>query len=271
MSARIVHVVFKTHLDIGFTDLAAEVIRRYREDYLPAALNVARELRQRGGDRFIWTTGSWLIDDALEHGDAALKKSLEAGIAAGDVRWHALPFTMHTELLDADLVRHGLSLSQRLDKRFGLKTIAAKMTDVPGHTRGLVPLLVDAGVTFLHIGVNPASRAPQVPDCFRWKLGEAEIVVGYDKSGYGTALEIEGCDHVLAFAHTGDNQGPQGPDQILAEFARVRSSFTGADVRAGTLDDFARAVDGVRASLPVVDQEIGDTWIHGTGTDPYKT
>ncbi len=271
MSVSTVHVVFKTHLDIGFTDFAAEVVRQYREKFLPAALSVARELRQRGGDRFIWTTGSWLIDHAFEHGDAALKKALEEGIAAGDVRWHALPFTMHTELLDVDLVRHALTLSQRLDRRFAVKTVAAKMTDVPGHTRGLVPILADAGVTFLHIGVNPASRAPQVPDCFRWKVGAAEIVVGYDKSGYGSALQVPGLDHVLAFAHTGDNQGPQGPDQILAEFARVRSSFTGAEVRAGTLDDFARAVDGVRASLPVIEQEIGDTWIHGTGTDPYKT
>lgn len=34
---RHVSVVFKTHLDIGFTDLAARIIRRYLEDYIPAS------------------------------------------------------------------------------------------------------------------------------------------------------------------------------------------------------------------------------------------
>ena len=33
------------------------------------------------------------------------------------------------------------------------------MTDVPGHTLGIVPLLAEAGVRFLHLGVNTASPA----------------------------------------------------------------------------------------------------------------
>ena len=55
-------VVFKTHLDIGYTDLAAAVLRRYCTRFIPRALATARELREAGGpDRFVWTTGSWLI------------------------------------------------------------------------------------------------------------------------------------------------------------------------------------------------------------------
>ena len=57
-----VHIVFKTHLDLGFTDLAANVRRAYFEHYIPAALNLAARLRAEGAaERFIWTTGSWLI------------------------------------------------------------------------------------------------------------------------------------------------------------------------------------------------------------------
>ncbi|MGO8565506.1 hypothetical protein ACC743_40025, partial [Rhizobium ruizarguesonis] len=56
----------------------------------------------------------------------------------------------HTELMSPDLFRAGLSYSQELDRLFGKTTIAAKMTDVPGHTLVMVPLLCEAGIRFLH-------------------------------------------------------------------------------------------------------------------------
>ena len=70
--------------------------------------------------------------------------------------------------MDRTLAEFALSIARRLDERFGKKTIAAKLTDVPGHTIGLVPVLARAGVEYLHIGVNGASYVPEVPPVFRW-------------------------------------------------------------------------------------------------------
>jgi len=267
---RSIHLVFKTHLDVGFTDYAAQVVRNYFKKYIPAALRVARELRQAGNDRFIWTTGSWLIYEYLEQAAPAERQEMEEGILAGDIAWHALPFTTHTELMDAGLFRFGLSLSQALDKRFGRHTIAAKMTDVPGHTRAIIPLLAEAGVVFLHIGVNPGSTVPSVPGLFRWQdPGGAEVLVMYE-SGYGSAFEIPGLEHSLAFGHTMDNMGPQSPGQVLDVYREVRARLPGARVFASTLSDFAAQLVRVRETLPILTQEIGDTWIHGIGSDPIK-
>jgi hypothetical protein len=36
------------------------------------------------------------------------------------------------------------------------------------------------------------------------------------------------------------------------------------------MDAFAALIEPVRSTLPVIEQEIGDTWIHGAGTDPAK-
>ena len=59
-------VLFKTHLDVGFTDLAANVVDRYMTEYIPRALDIARELNLPGQERrFVWTTGSWLIAEYL--------------------------------------------------------------------------------------------------------------------------------------------------------------------------------------------------------------
>jgi len=272
MTIRRVHLIFKTHLDVGFTDLAGSVVAGYFERHIPAALALAQQLRQTGAaERFVWTTGSWLIYEYLEQASPAARARMEAGIAAGDIAWHALPFTFHSELLDPGLFRFGLSLSQELDRRFGKTTIAAKMTDVPGHTRGSVPLLAAGGVRFLHIGVNPASTPPDVPPVFVWRDPTgAQVMVMYHKGSYGEAMTVPGLDEAIEFAHTGDNLGPQSPEEIQAAFAAARLRFPGAEIVASTLDAYAAALGRVEDQLPLVTQEIGDTWIHGAGSDPAK-
>ncbi|HEX9018081.1 MAG TPA: hypothetical protein VF806_02780, partial [Anaerolineaceae bacterium] len=101
---RTIHLVFKTHLDVGFTDFAARVVDNYFHSYIPGAIALAETMRQRGAEeRFVWTTGSWLIYEYLEQAGPAERRRMEAAIAAGDIAWHALPFTTHSELMDADL------------------------------------------------------------------------------------------------------------------------------------------------------------------------
>ncbi len=271
-SIRKIHLIFKTHLDVGYTDFARNVLENYIEHFIPNALRLARQLREAGGpERFVWTTGSWLIYEYLEQASPAKRAEIEAAIAAGDIAWHGLPFTTYTDMLDAGLFRFGLGLSQELDRRFGKRTIAAKMTDVPGHTRAMLPLLVEAGIRFLHIGVNSASTPPDVPPVFAWRApGGAEVLVMYHKGSYGDLMLVPGLDEAIAFAHTNDNLGPQPPGEIRAIFESYRRAFPGADVVASTMDAFATALARVRDSLPVVGGEIGNTWIHGVASDLLK-
>lgn len=266
-----VHVIFKTHLDIGFTHLAAHVTTQYMKEYIPKAIALSEQLEAEGGnERFIWTTGSWLIRHYLDHAPQEAVQRMEQAISRGYIAWHGLPFTTHTELMDAGLFRFGLSIAQGLDRQFGKQTIAAKMTDVPGHTIGMVPLMQEAGLRYLHIGVNPASTRPDVPRLFRWQAESgADIVVNY-AGNYGEALEIEGLKDVLLFAHTGDNCGPPDAEEIRQQFREIQQRYPGAEIRASTMDAFARRLEEVRHLLPVLREELGDTWIHGAATDPLK-
>lgn len=272
MTASTIHLVFKTHLDIGFTQLAERVRRQYHEIFIPGAIDTGEHfLREDPNQRlFVWTTGAWLIWDHLETQPPERVRRLEHAIEHGLIRWHALPFTTHTELMSPALFRAGLSYAQELDRRFGVKTVAAKMTDVPGHTLGIVPLLARAGVKFLHIGVNTASTPPDVPDLFRWRApGGEEILVAYQKS-YGSTHFVEGTDLALSFAHTNDNIGPQSVGQAVDCHRDLRDEYPNADIRASTLDAFAEAIWPLRERFPLIEREIGDSWIHGVGTDPAK-
>lgn len=259
-------VVFKTHLDIGFTDLAEKVTANYLCSYLQGAMGVARQMRgeQEG---FIWTTGSWLIEKFLE--ESPDRDVLEEAVQNGEVRWHGLPFTTHTELMDEELFRYGLGISQGLDARFGMHTIAAKMTDVPGHTRAMIPYLVQSGIRFLHIGVNPASRRPQVPTLFWWKAVTGEKLLVMYNNDYGELTPIGEGGTAVYFAHTGDNRGPQSPEVVREIYKGLHKRYPEAALCGGTLEDVAQEAL-IQEDLPEIEEEIGDTWIHGAGTDPRK-
>jgi len=266
-----VHVVFKTHLDIGFTDLAANVVKKYLHEFMPMAIRLARETRELPGDRrFKWTTGSWLIQSFLEQADRTGRQTLETAIEAGDICWHAMPFTTHSEVLDASVFAAGLQLSQRLDERFGRNTISAKMTDVPGHTRGIVPILRQAGVKLLHIGVNPASTPPAVPPVFVWQAPDGSRISVMYQQDYGGIRPLPGTDEAVAIMFTGDNHGPQTVEQVVDAYHRIQAQFPDAEVAASDLNDVAKTLQGVMDRLPVVTGELGDSWIHGIGSDPLK-
>ncbi|NOU71306.1 DUF5054 domain-containing protein [Paenibacillus sp. LMG 31458] len=266
-----VHVIFKTHLDIGFTDLAEHVIDRYMNQFIPQALDLSEQLAMEEGNvKFLWTTGSWLIHEYLHTAQPDLRVRMEEALRQGRIVWHGLPFTTHTELMDAKLFEFGLSLSKKMDQQFGKTTIAAKMTDVPGHTIGMVPILARNGIRYLHLGVNPTCKRPHVPPVFVWRASDgSEIIVNY-ADDYGKTLELDGLEDALYFAHTGDNNGPSPIEDVRALFAKLQLQYPGAVIMASTLDAFAEKLLPLKHLLPVIREEIGDTWIHGAASDPWR-
>ncbi len=267
-----IHLIFKTHLDIGFTDYAANVHLQYHDNFLPSAIATGEHFWHENPEKpkFIWSTGAWLIHEHLEKGPPESRKKLERAIARGLIDWHALPYTTHTEFLSAQLFNAGLEYSRDLDRRFGRQTTAAKMTDVPGHTIGIVPLLAQAGVRFLHIGVNSASMPPDVPPVFRWRVpGGDEIVVMY-QNDYGATCFPIGMDQGIGFAHTQDNIGPQSIAQVVEAHRLMVAENPGSQIIPSTLTEYGNILWQERERFPVVTQEIGDSWIHGVGSAPSK-
>ncbi len=264
-------VMFKCHLDVGFVDTQAAVIKKYFEQHFPNAIQIAKTLRQSGDERYVWTTGSWLLYEYLEQASTEERKRMEQAIVAGDIAWHALPFTWQTELLNRSAIAGAIGFSKSLDRRFGRKTTGAKMTDVPGHSRGLIGPLAENGVTFLDIGVNSASTPPDVPPAFIWKdPNGASIVMMYHRLEYGGVVRLPQSDLAVAVEVRDDNLGPHTVEEIRKIYADLRQQFPNASIKASNLTDIANAVEPHKSALPVLTQEIGDTWIYGVASDPVK-
>ncbi len=263
-------VMFKCHFDAGFIDTQAAVVHRYFKEYFPRAIDLANELRQAGSYRYVWTTGSWLLYEYLEQASPAERTRMEKAISAGDIAWHALPFTWQTELMDPSMISGSIGLSKSLDRRFGKTTTGAKMTDVPGHTRGLNAPLAAQGVKFLDLGVNDASTPADLPPLFVWKNADGASLAVMYHHGYGGVVRVPDSDVAIAIVVRDDNAGPHTAEEIRATYTSLSRDYPNAQIIPTNLTEIANAVDAHRGSLPTVTGEIGDTWIHGVASDPLK-
>ena len=274
---REVIVTFKTHFDIGYTDLPSVVVDRYRTTMIDQALDVADRSRALPPEQqFVWTVPGWPMSKIAEDwpGQTASRKArvLQA-MKDGRFVVHGLPFTTHTELLEPEDLVRGLGFASRLSRELGLALPRdAKMTDVPCHSWILPTLLRHAGIEFLHLGCNSASSSPEVPLLFWWEGPDgSRLLTMYSASGYGTGL-VPPVDWPyrtwLVVQHTGDNHGPPTPEEVRQLLAQAAERLPGVKVRIGRLSDFSDAILAETPQIPVIRGDMPDTWIHGPMCDP---
>lgn len=270
-----VWVVIKSHFDLGYTDLAANVFQRYRVEMMDNALKVIDEDRKLPSEkRFVWTVPGWPLWAQMlgPEQDQSRKARVEQAVREGAIRVHALPFTMHTESLDLEDLVRGLEYSCMVCRKYGKPLpIAAKMTDVPSHSWVLPILLNHAGIKFLHLGDNSASQYPRVPSLFWWEGPDGSRILCNYNASYGSSI-IPPADwplkNYLSMVMAGDNIGPPGPADVEKLRNEYEQQLPGVKVHFGTLDDFARAALAENPKLPVVRGDMPDTWIHGLMANP---
>jgi hypothetical protein len=269
-------VVFKTHFDIGYTDFATNVVQRYRTRMIDQALEVVEQNRDLPPQQqFTWTLSGWPMHKILQDwpGQSPRRKErVEQALRDGRFVVHALPFSTHTELLEAEDYVRGLGYSSQLARRLGLELPHdGKMTDVPEHTWMLATLLKHAGIDFMMIGCNGSSGSLKVPWLYWWQGPDGSRVLTMYSPHYGTQLAPppDWPYHTwLACIHTGDNHGPPRPDEVRKLLDQAAKQFPGVKVRIGRLSDFGDAILAEKPNLPVVRGDCPDTWIHGPMSDP---
>lgn len=277
MNLKKIILVFKTHFDIGFTDLASNVTGRYAKEMLEEVIETCKKTQDMGKLRYVWTMPSWPLMYMVKNCEPHLREQLDELIGNGQVVWHALPFTTHTDFVSQKEYLEGLKYSRQLAELYHKPCpVSAKMTDVPGHSVMLPDLLSQAGIRFLHLGCNEFATPPAVPNLFFWQApGGRKVLTMYSKGGYGTGL-VPPADWKypvwMALMHTHDNKGPQSAEAIRKMAGQIRELYPDTEVVCGTMDDFYRELAQCNLDdLPVIKKDMADTWIHGVGAYPKET
>ena len=271
-------VVFKTHYDIGYTDLVTNILTRYRTVFADRALAVIDQSQSLPPEqRFTWTVPGWPLKEMLWAGQTPERREkLVQAVKDNRLAVHAMPFSLQTETLDLEDLVEGMTYSAHLTAGLGLPLPrAAKMTDVTEHTWVLPTLLTHAGVTFLHVGCNGGSKPMQVPPLFWWEGPDGSRLLTSYSPEYGTELlpPANWPYHTwLAVIMTSDNQGPPKAEQVNNLVAQATKALPGVKVKFGRLEDFYDAFTAEHnTNIPVVRGDMPDTWIHGFESMPIET
>jgi hypothetical protein len=290
-----VHVVSMTHLDVGYTNFAANVCSLYFNQHLPNAARLAQQLRDRAGEeRFIFTSHAWLLLEFFdniaqctnERPDRTTIELVEKAIQQGDITWHAHAFTMFIPMMDKNMFNFSLSLSSVLDKRFNQtrKTSASHKDDM-GQPISTIPTFAENGIKSLHIGTNPDCRAADLPPAFVWKHEETKnelLTMMYNKPSPATPCSAESCiyggdvvlpefDQAMVYHFTQDNTGPPSINDVIRVWSNIKTHYPNAELIASTLETFSQSLLKLyKDKLPVITDELGSTWTYGLASDPHK-
>lgn len=269
-------LVFKTHFDIGFTDLKSNVLNQYSTTMLDDLLSTCEASQNDKDLKYVWSMPSWPLVHMLEQAEETKKDRLIKMIENKQVCWHGLPYTSHFDICGIEDYIRGFSYAKKLSEQFNMDyPIAAKMTDVPGHGRMLPTVLSSAGISFLHLGCNEFATPPNVPFLFHWEGPDgSRVLTMYNKDGYGSGIvPTDDWEYPvwMALMSTHDNCGPQSAEFIKETVNKIKKQYPDVEVVTGTLDDFYNDLATCDLStLPVIQKDLADTWIHGAGTYPTE-
>lgn len=267
-------IVYKTHFDIGYSELARNVVHKYRTEMLDHALdNIEKNSKSSKNEQFVWTVPGWPMKQIVWKGQQPERKAaLEKAIRSGNLVVHALPYTTHTEINELEDMVRGLGDASSIARKYGLELPrAAKMTDVPSHVWMLPTLLNHAGVQFFHVGCNLTNKMPEVPTLFWWEGPDGSRLLTMATQGYGTpAMPPKNWPYSawIYINQTGDNEGPPSPETVQRDLAFFKKNLPGVKVKIGQLSDFSDAILEAKADIPVVKADMPDSWVHGPMCSP---
>ncbi len=203
-----IYLLHHSHVDIGYTQVQAEV-QRIQWNNLERALRYAKESANDPEEaRFRWNTeGMWPMETYLHHASKEKRDAMIDAIKKGWIELNALYANELTGLCRPEELMRLVEPARRLADSIGVPLNAAMISDVPGYTWGLVPVLAHNGVRYLSIGTNTFDRIGHIiPDLgdkpFYWESpsGKGRVLCWVHGKGYSMfhgALENHTLENAL--------------------------------------------------------------------------
>lgn len=154
-----IYLLHHSHVDIGYTHVQTEV-ERMQWKYLEQAVELARKTADYPErSQFKWNVEVlWAVESYLKQ---ASKEKREEFIEAAQKGWIGLDALYGNELTalcrPEELIRL-VGYAEELRRLCGVEIDSAMITDVPGYTWGIVPVLAQSGVKYFSVGPNRGHR-----------------------------------------------------------------------------------------------------------------
>jgi hypothetical protein len=146
-------------VDIGYTHVQTEVERKHWQ-YFEQVIELARRTADYpAGSRFKWNVEVlWAVDSFLKQASPEDRETFIDAVKNGWIGLDALYGNELTALCRPEELIRLVDYAQMLRQRFDVIIDSAMITDVPGYTWGIVPVLAQSGVKYFSIGPNRGHR-----------------------------------------------------------------------------------------------------------------
>ncbi len=203
-----IYLLHHSHNDIGYTHVQDEVERMQWKN-----LEDAMALGRMSGDfpvgeRFRWNTEvMWAVDSWLDQAAPEKKELFYQAVRNGWIDLNAIYGNTLTGLCTSRELIQLLEPARRIARQCGVELRSAMVSDIPGWTWGLVPVLAQSGVKYLSLGNNNGHRVGNMNQVwgdkpFWWvsQSGEDSVLCWVHGRGYSyfhTGLGYEKLKRVL--------------------------------------------------------------------------
>jgi len=155
----VIYMLHHTHLDIGYTHVQTEV-EQMQWRYLDQAIELGAKTKDYPPEaRFKWLPeGLWAVDSYLRNASAEKEKRFIDAVKKGYISLDALYGNELTALPRPEELLELTGCARRFGQKYHITIDSAMISDVPGYTWGLIPVLAQSGVKYLSIGPNSSTR-----------------------------------------------------------------------------------------------------------------
>jgi len=286
-----------SHVDIGYTHVQTDVLKKHFE-YFDQVIELAQKSADYpAGSRFKWNAEVlWAVDSYLREAPSEKREAFIDAVKKGWIGLDALYGNQLTALCRPEELVRLVDCAIRLRKEHGVSIHTAMITDVPGYTWGIVPVLAQAGIPYFSVGPNRGHRIGYTlsewgdkPFYWRSPSGKEKVLTWLAGEGYslfhsgrlsgGRLFEylkrLEAADYPydmlqVRYSIGGDN-GPPDPD--LADYVRDWNAKYAYPrlVVATTAEMFAAFEKRYADRIPTVAGDFTPYWEDGAASSAAET
>ena len=154
-----VYLLHHSHVDIGYTHVQTEVERKHWK-YFEQVIDLARKTADYpAGSAFKWNVEVlWAVDSFLKQASPEDSQAFVDAVKKGWIGLDALYGNELTALCRPEELVRLVDYARTLRRQYDVTIDSAMITDVPGYTWGIVPVLAQSGVKYFSVGPNRGHR-----------------------------------------------------------------------------------------------------------------
>ena len=158
-----IYLLHHSHVDIGYTHIQEDV-KHIQTKNIELAMDLASQTQDFPEEsQFKWNTEvMWPVEVFGDYASPKSQDNLTMAIKKGWIGLDALYANVLTGLCGPEEMMQLLESARAASRKYDVNIDAAMITDIPGYSWGLVPVLAQSGVKYLSIGTNSGHRIGHV-------------------------------------------------------------------------------------------------------------